>query len=77
MGLLINFAGAKEDIIQVCDTLMWEVDVKAKHKEEEGGITVVLKWLILKKMRDWMKVNNKDYYAIYCVDGTSYVVRKN
>lgn len=23
-------------------------------------------------MRDWMKANNKDYFAIYYVDGTSY-----
>ena len=52
----------------------WEVEVKAKHKDEEGGKHCSSEMANIKEMRDWMKANNKDYYAIYYVDGTSYEV---
>ena len=51
-----------------------ETDVKDKHKGEEGGKHCSSEMDNIKEMRDWMKSNNKDYYAIYYVDGTSYEV---
>ena len=50
----------------------WESDVKVKS--EEGGKHCSSEMANIKEMRDWMKANNKDYYAIYYVDGTSYEV---
>jgi len=52
----------------------WETQVKEKHKGEEGGKHCSSEMANIKEMRDWMKANNKDYYAIYYVDGTSYEV---
>lgn len=52
----------------------WETEVKAKHQDEEGGKHCSSEMANIKEMRDWMKANNKDYYAIYYVDGTSYEV---
>ncbi|WP_372645206.1 hypothetical protein [Ancylomarina sp.] len=52
----------------------WETDVKEKHKDEEGGKQCSSEMANIKEMRAWMKANNKDYYAIYYVDGTSYEV---
>ncbi len=51
-----------------------ETNVKDKHKGEEGGKHCSSELSNIKDMRDWMKANNKDYYAIYYVDGTSYEV---
>lgn len=52
----------------------WEVEVKAKHTSEEGGKHCSSEMANIKEMRDWMKANNKNYYAIYYVDGNSYEV---
>ncbi|MCZ4696225.1 hypothetical protein [Ancylomarina euxinus] len=52
----------------------WETDVKEKHKNEDAGKQCSSEMANIKEMRDWMKANNKDYYAIYYVDGTSYEV---
>ncbi|MCY1634255.1 hypothetical protein [Marinifilum sp. D737] len=52
----------------------WEADVKAKHVDEEKGEHCSSEMANIKEMRDWMKENNKDYYAIYYVDGTAYEI---
>ena len=52
----------------------WEMQVKEKSKSEEGGKHCSSEMANIKEMRDWMKANNKDYYAIYYVDGTDYEV---
>lgn len=52
----------------------WEKEVKAKHASEEGGEHCSSEMENIKEMRDWMKENNKNYYAIYYVDGYSYEV---
>jgi len=52
----------------------WEIEVKAKHASEEGGEHCSSEMANIKEMRDWMKNNNKNYYAIYYVDGNSYEV---
>ena len=52
----------------------YEAKVKEKHKGEEGGKHCSSEMANIKEMRDWMKENNKDYYAIYYVDGTKYEI---
>lgn len=52
----------------------WEEKVKAKHDAEEGGEHCSSEMANIKEMRDWMKENNKNYYAIYYVDGNSYEI---
>ncbi len=51
-----------------------EMETEEKGKSEEGGKHCSSEMKNIKEMRDWMKANNKDYYAIYYVDGTSYEV---
>ena len=52
----------------------WESEIKAKHKGEEGGKHCSSEMANIEEMRTWMKDNNKDYYAIYYVEGTSYEI---
>jgi len=52
----------------------WESEIKAKHKGEEGGKHCSSEMANIEEMRTWMKDNNKDYYAIYYVDGMSYEI---
>ena len=52
----------------------WENEVKAKHGAENEGEHCSSEMANIKDMRDWMKENNKDYYAIYYVDGTAYEI---
>lgn len=52
----------------------FEAEVKAKADAEEGGKHCSSEMANIKEMRDWMKENNKNYYAIYYVDGNSYEV---
>jgi hypothetical protein len=52
----------------------FEAEVKVKHASEEGGKNCSSEMANIKEMRDWMKENSKDYYAIYYVDGNSYEV---
>ncbi|PKQ66108.1 hypothetical protein BZG01_12160 [Labilibaculum manganireducens] len=52
----------------------WETEVKAKDASEDGGKHCSSEMANIKEMRDWMKENNKNYYAIYYVDGNSYEV---
>lgn len=51
-----------------------EIHAKEKHQGEEGGDHCSAEMKNIKDMRDWMKANNKDYFAIYYIDGTSYEV---
>jgi hypothetical protein len=52
----------------------YEAKVKEKHKGEEDGKHCSSEMANIKEMRDWMKANNKDYYAIYYIDGTKYEI---
>lgn len=52
----------------------WEVEVKAKHASEEEEENCSSEMANIKEMRGWMKENNKNYYAIYYVDGNNYEV---
>ena len=52
----------------------FEAEVKAKHDAEDGGENCSSEMANIKEMRDWMKENNKDYYAIYYVEGENYEV---
>ncbi len=49
-----------------------EMEVEAKG--EEGGKHCSSEMANIKDMRDWMKANNRDYYSIYYIDGTSYEI---
>ncbi len=52
----------------------WETEVLEKHKGEEESGHCSSEMTNITEMRTWMKENNKDYYAIYYVDGKSYEV---
>ncbi|WP_421919423.1 hypothetical protein [Marinifilum sp.] len=52
----------------------YEAKVKAKEDAEEGGEHCSAEMANITKMRDWMKENNKNYYSIYFVKGTSYEI---
>ncbi len=51
-----------------------EMETEVKGKSEEGGKHCSSELKNIKEMRDWMKANNRDYYAIYYIDGTSYEI---
>jgi len=51
----------------------YEKDVNEKKAKEDGSAeTCQAELSNITSMRDWMKDNNKDYYAIYYMDGESY-----
>jgi len=53
----------------------YEKDVNDKKLKEDGSAeTCQAELNNITSMRDWMKANNKDYYAIYYMDGQSYEV---
>ncbi|NOU58377.1 hypothetical protein [Marinifilum caeruleilacunae] len=52
----------------------YEQKVKAKQDAEEGGKHCSAEMTNITKMRDWMKENNKNFYSIYFVNGTSYEI---
>ena len=53
----------------------YEKDVNEKKAQEDGSAeTCQAELNNITSMRDWMKDNNKDYYAIYYMDGESYEV---
>ncbi len=52
----------------------WEAKVKAKQDAEEGGKHCASEMMNINQMREWMKKNNKDFYSIYFVNGTSYEI---
>ena len=52
-----------------------EEELKEKQGKAEGnGETCDAEMNNIQSMREWMKANNKDYYSIYYIDGTEYVV---
>ena len=51
-----------------------EMESEVKGISEEGGKHCSSELKNIKEMREWMKANNKDYYAIYYIDGTSYEI---
>lgn len=53
----------------------WEIEVKNDVADaEDGGESCAAELNNIESMRKWMKDNNKDYYAIYYLDGISYEV---
>ncbi|MCL3779523.1 hypothetical protein EMN47_03880 [Prolixibacteraceae bacterium JC049] len=60
---------------EVIDQL--EAKAKAKQKiDEKGGEHCAAEMANYKKMRDWMKEHNKNYYAIYYIDGLDYETKE-
>ncbi len=71
----IKVAGTlREKRLDAASINEWETEVIEKHKGEEKSGHCSSEMANITEMRDWMKENNKDYYAIYYVDGKSYEV---
>lgn len=52
-----------------------EKEVNEKAAKEDGSAeTCAAELSNIQGMKDWMKANNKDYYAIYYMDGESFEV---
>lgn len=53
----------------------WEEELKESgHKEDGSAETCAAETNNINSMRAWMKKHNKDYYAIYYMDGLAYEV---
>ncbi len=53
----------------------YEKDVNDKKVKEDGSAeTCQAELANINEMRDWMKKNNKDYYAIYYMDGEEFSI---
>lgn len=53
----------------------YEKDVNEKKVKEDGSAeTCQAELANINEMRDWMKKNNKDYYAIYYMDGEEFSI---
>lgn len=53
----------------------YEKDVNEKKVREDGSAeTCQAELANISEMRDWMKKNNKDYYAIYYLDGEEFSI---
>lgn len=65
---------AKEDRMTIAEIDEWELEVLEKHPEdaEADGETCSAEMANINQMRAWMKEHNKDYYAIYYLEGISY-----
>ncbi len=51
----------------------WEEKVKAKEAKEDGTAeTCAAEMNNISNMRQWMEDNNKNYYSIFYINGTSY-----
>ncbi len=71
----IKVAGIlREKRLDLASINEWETEVIEKHKGEEESGHCSSEMANITEMRNWMKENNKDYYAIYYVDGNSYEV---
>ena len=53
------------------DAMEKAIDEK-KIKDDGSAESCDAETANVKKMREWMKENGKDYYAIYYIDGESY-----
>ena len=79
MGTEISVKGIlREERLTSDEIEKMEADVQEKHPEdnENNGENCSAEMANIHKMRQWMKDHNKDYYAIYYVDGLSYEVAK-
>lgn len=53
----------------------YEKDIKEKKVEENGSAeTCDAELANINAMREWMKNNNKDYYALYFIDGEEFSI---
>ena len=53
----------------------YEKDVNEKKVKEDGSAeTCQAELSNISEMRDWMKKNDKDYYAIYYMDGEEFSI---
>ena len=52
----------------------WEAKVKAKEDAEEGGEHCASEMTNINQMREWMKKENRNFYSVYFVNGTSYEI---
>ena len=52
----------------------WEKEVNESMEEDGSAETCAAELSNINDMRQWMKDNNKDYYAIYYMDGMSFDV---
>lgn len=66
----------REKRMDIATIDQWEIEVKAKQDAEKKGEHCSSEMANIKEMRDWMKANNKDYYAIYYIDGIAYELVK-
>ena len=66
----------REDRLSAEEITEMEAEVLEKHPEdaENNGENCSAEMANINKMRQWMKDHNKDYYAMYYVDGLSYEV---
>ena len=72
-GMIIAVTGIMKEKRLTKDFIdEWEAKVKAKQDAEEGGKHCSAEMTNINDMREWMKTNNKDFYSIFYVDGTSY-----
>lgn len=65
----------REDRLTAEEISQMESDVLEKHPEDENnGENCSAEMANIHKMRQWMQDHNKDYYAMYYLDGLSYEV---
>lgn len=75
MGSRIEVTGIlKETRLTASEITDWEIEliVKNPQEEENVGENCSAEMANINKMREWMKANNKDYYAIYFFEGMNY-----
>ncbi len=65
----------KERRLMASEIDEWEIELVEKYGDlEKGGEQCSSEMDNINSMRDWMKKQEKDYYAIYYIDGMSYEV---
>lgn len=75
IGSKIEVTGIlKETRLTANEITDWEIEliVKNPQEEENVGENCSAEMANINKMREWMKANNKDYYAIYYIEGLNY-----
>ncbi|MGI6343359.1 MAG: hypothetical protein ACOXZ9_10345 [Bacteroidales bacterium] len=71
-GILKESRIPAADIDQQEQDLLAKQDEAEKEQNEEGRHDCENELNNIVKMREWMKENNKDYYATYYLEGTEY-----
>lgn len=65
----------KEERVELTEIDELEAELVAKHGDiENGGEHCTSEMANIVGMREWMKNNDKDYYAIYYLEGQSYEI---